>query len=134
VKINWHSASESSGWATPGAANSVFVEAPVSDDKVVFSSTKITPDNDGNDDILLIQFNLTGNGNVVSVSIFDETGSYIKKVAANLFTGHEASIIWDGTADDGSIVNNGIYIVFITLFDDTGKTERWTKVCTVIRN
>ena len=49
---NWHSASESSGWGTPGAPNSVFVEMPVTSDKVVFSSSRITPDNDGYEDIL----------------------------------------------------------------------------------
>ena len=132
--VNWHSASESSGWGTPGAPNSVFVELPVTSDKVVFSSSRITPDNDRNDDILVIGFNLKGNGNVISALVFDETGNYIKKIAANMLAGPEASLIWDGTADDGSLVRTGIYIVFITLFDDTGKTNKWKKVCTVIRN
>ena len=132
--VNWHSASESSGWGTPGAPNSVFVELPATSDKVVFSSSKITPDNDGNEDILVISFSLTGNGNVVSVMVFDETGNYVKKIATNMLAGPEASVIWDGTADDGSPVNTGIYIVFITLYDDTGKTNKWKKVCTVIRN
>jgi hypothetical protein len=131
--VNWHSASESSGWGTPGAPNSMFVEVPVTSEKVVFSSSKITPDNDGNEDILVMRFNLTGNGNVVSVMVFDESGNYIKKIAANMLVGPEASLTWDGTADDGSSVRTGIYIVFITLFDDTGKTDKWKKVCTVIR-
>lgn len=131
---NWHSASESSGWGTPGAPNSVYVELPAVSDKIVFSSSKITPDNDGYEDILEIGFSLTGNGNVVSVMVFDETGNLVKKVATNMFAGPGSSIIWDGTANDSSLVNTGIYIVFITLYDDTGKTNRWKKVCTVIRN
>ena len=130
---SWHSASESSGWGTPGAPNSVFVEMPATSDKVVFSSSKITPDNDGNEDFLKIMLNLTGNGNVVSVTVFDESGNYVRKIATNLFAGAEASVIWDGTADDGSLVKTGIYIILITLYDDTGKTARWKKVCTVIR-
>ena len=131
--INWHSASESAGWGTPGAPNSVFVDLPATSDKVIFSSSKITPDNDGYEDILAIQFNLTGNGNVVSVTVFDETGNYVKKIATNLLAGQEASLIWDGTTDDGSPVNTGIYIVLITLYDDTGKTDKWKKVCSVLR-
>ena len=130
----WHSASQSSGWGTPGAPNSVFVEMPSTSDKVVFSSSKITPDNDGNEDFLTIMLNLKGSGNVVSVMVFDETGNYIRKIATNFFAGAEASLIWDGTSDDGSLVNTGIYIILITLYDDTGKTARWKKVCTVIRN
>jgi hypothetical protein len=64
---------------------------------------------------------------------FDESGNYVRKIATNLFAGAEASLIWDGTADNGSLVKTGIYIILITLYDDTGKTARWKKVCTVIR-
>jgi len=131
--VNWHSAAESSGWGTPGAPNSVLAEITAESDKVSFSSSKISPDNDGNEDFLVINFNLTGNGNIISVTVFDETGNYVKKVASNLLAGPEASLIWDGTADDGTMVRTGIYIVFITLYDDTGKTNKWKKVCTVIR-
>jgi hypothetical protein len=132
-RVNWHSASESSGWGTPGAANSMFADMSSADDQVKLSSSKITPDNDGYEDFLTIKMKLTGNSNVVSASVFDETGNYVRKIASNLFAGNEGSIIWDGTADDGSMVDTGIYIVLITLYNDTGKTARWKKVCTVIR-
>ncbi len=130
---SWHSASESSGWGTPGATNSIFVEVPVSDDRVVLSSSRISPDSDGNEDILTIGFRLSGMGNVISARVYDETGNYIKKLAGNMLMGPEGSLVWDGTADDGTPVRTGIYIIDITLFNDTGKTERWKKVCTVIR-
>ena len=130
---NWHSASESSGWGTPGAPNSVYSEMPVASDMVNLSSSRITPDNDGYEDLLVINFTLTGNTNVVSVTIFDESGSYVRKIAENLYAGPEASLVWDGAADDGSMVGTGIYIVFITMFDESGKTHKWKKVCTVLR-
>ncbi len=130
---SWHSASESSGWGTPGAPNSVYSDLDETSGKVVFSSTKITPDGDGIEDFLVIALHPEGNGNVVSVSVFDETGSFVKKIASNLLAGPEASLIWDGTADDGSPVNSGIYIILISLYDDKGKMEKWKKVCTVIR-
>ena len=130
---NWHSATESSGWGTPGAQNSVFVEFPSSSEQVVLSSSRITPDSDGFEDFLNINFTLRGNGNVISLTVFDETGNYIRKIAVNMFAGAEASVIWDGTADDGTPVSTGIYVILITLFNDTGKTLSWKKVCTVIR-
>jgi Lamin Tail Domain/FlgD Ig-like domain/Bacterial Ig-like domain len=133
-RANWHSASESSGWGTPGASNSMFDKMFSANDQVKLSSSKITPDSDGNEDFLTIKMNLTGNGNVVSATVFDETGNYVRKIAFNQFAGNETSLIWDGTADDGSMVDTGIYIVLITLYNDTGKTARWKKVCTVIRN
>ncbi len=133
ISGNWHSASESSGWGTPGARNSVSSETAATSDLVTFSSTRISPDNDGNEDFLLINFNLTGISNIISVTIFDEYGSFVRKLAENLYAGAEASLTWDGTADDGSPVGTGIYIVFIKLFDESGKTQKWKKVCTVMR-
>jgi len=65
--------------------------------------------------------------------VFDETGNYVKKIAANMLVGSGTSLIWDGTADDGTLVNTGIYIILINLYNDKGKTERWKKICTVIR-
>jgi flagellar hook assembly protein FlgD len=76
---------------------------------------------------------LRGISNVVSVTVFDEAGNYIRKIKDNMFAGTESSVTWDGTADDSSIVNTGIYIILVTIFDDTGKTIKWKKVCTVLR-
>ena len=132
-RINWHSASELSGWGTPGAPNSVYKELPVTEDKIILSSSRITIDNDGNEDVLIIQFNLTGNGNVISLSVYDENGRYVRKLVSNMLIGPEGELIWDGTADDGSLVENGIYIILVSLYDDKGKTSKWKKVCTVIR-
>jgi hypothetical protein len=129
----WHSASEPSGWGTPGIRNSVYSERSVTNDQVILSSSRITPDNDGNDDFLVIDLKLTGTGNIVSVSVFDETGGFVKKITDNLLAGPEASIIWNGTADDEKPVSNGIYILLISVFDDMGKTHKWKRVCTVIR-
>ena len=130
---NWHSASEASGWGTPGAPNSIYSKQPVTDDRVVLSSTRITPDNDGYEDLLVIDLKFDGNGNAVTVIVYDETGGFVCKLADNLFAENHASVTWDGTGANGSLVNSGIYIFLISVFDDTGKTERWKKVCAVIR-
>ena len=133
-KSQWHSASEVSGWGTPGAPNSVLSEQREQSDMVILSSTRITPDNDGFEDFLMIDLKLKGIGNVVSVTIFDETGGFVKKIADNLLAGSEASIVWNGTAGDEQLVSTGIYIILISVFDDKGKVLNWKKVCTVIRN
>ena len=132
-KTQWHSSSEASGWGTPGAPNSVLSEVPEKNDKVVFSSTRITPDNDGNEDFLVIDLSLTGIGNLISITLFDETGRFVKKLTDNLLAGPEVSIVWNGTAEDGKLVSTGIYIIFISVFDDSGKIQKWKKVCTLIR-
>ena len=130
---NWHSASESSGWGTPGAINSVYGEAGESGDQVILSSRRISPDNDGNEDILIIDFNLEGNGNVISVTIFNETGYFITDLAENFLAGDHATLVWNGMDESGSLVQTGIYIILINLYNDKGKIRSFKKVCTVIR-
>ena len=130
---NWHSASESSGWGTPGTLNSVFTDELSNDDRVTFSSTKITPDNDGFEDFLVIDLKFRNEGNVITVSVFDEAGYCIKDLANNLSTGINDSLNWDGTDNTNSLVKTGIYIVYFSGFDETGKISKWKKVCTVLR-
>jgi len=132
-RSNWYSASESSGWGTPGARNSVFTGKQSDDQMITLSSSRLTPDNDGEEDLLVISFSFPGTGNVVSVIIFDENGSEVKRLATNYFIGSEGMLVWDGTASDGSVVRRGIYIIYISSFDNKGKTGKWKKVCSVLR-
>jgi hypothetical protein len=129
----WHSATESSGWGTPGAPNSINVQFPPASDIISLSGRRISPDNDGFEDVLVIDFSLTGTGNILSLTVFDERGGLIRKIAQNLFAGTGASLVWDGTAADGSLVESGIYIILVQLYDEKGKTHSWKKVCAVVR-
>jgi len=129
----WHSASEAAGWGTPGAPNSVLVEAADVGDAVSLSTERITPDNDGIDDILIIDLKLEGPGNIVNVTVFDETGRCVKKITDNMLAGPGAMVVWNGTAADEKPVETGIYIFLIAVFDDKGNKRRWKKVCTLIR-
>lgn len=129
----WHSAAESAGWGTPGAVNSVSSENIETSDLITFSSKRITPDSDGIDDILVITYNPGGTGNVFSATVYDESGSRVRKLTSNMLTNAEASLTWDATADDGSPVETGIYIILITTWDETGRTSSWKRVCAVIR-
>ncbi len=130
---SWHSASESSGWGTPGAPNSIYSPWSITNTQLSLSSGKITPDNDGFEDLLVIDIILEGTDNVVSADVYDETGSFVTRIAENLLAENHASLIWDGTGRDGSPVPRGIYIIFIQSFNQHGKTASWKRVCSVIR-
>lgn len=130
---NWHSASEASGWGTPGKENSILSDAKTSGKPVSLSSTRISPDNDGFEDILVIRFNPEGVGNVTNVTIYDETGLPVKKVAINFFIGGGGELFWDGTADDGSLMPQGLYVVFVTLLNDRGRSQSWKMGCALLR-
>ncbi len=132
-KSNWHSATADAGWGTPGAENSVYVENIASEKNVSFSLSRITPDNDGVEDFLVITFNFPGREIVTNVTIFDENGFPLKKPVVNYYIGHSGVVFWDGTDADGTVVPAGIYIVYVTVFDEKGKTGSWKKACAVLR-
>jgi hypothetical protein len=130
---NWVSASQGSGWGTPGGPNSVAAEKVTSDNQITFSSTKITPDNDGFEDFLVIEFNFIRTGNIISVSVFDESGRFIRKVAENFLSAPHTTIVWNGTDQSGSLVTPGIYVMLINVFNEEGGRSAWKRVCSVLR-
>ena len=130
---NWHSASEGSGWGTPGTGNSVFSPAPAAGDMITFSSGRVSPDNNGFEDVLVIDIDPEGLGNVITITIFNEKGAFKRRITENFLAGDKVSVVWDATASDGSLVDSGIYIILIELFNDKGKTKSWKKVCAVVR-
>lgn len=130
--INWHSASEDSGWGTPGNRNSVFTRQNNQDETVVLSSQKISPDNDGYEDVLVIEINSDDPGAIVSVLIYDETGNYVRKLAENYLAGSRASIVWNGCGNNGRPVRPGIYILLIEMYNAGGRISKWKKVCAVV--
>ncbi len=130
--INWHSSSESSGWGTPGSRNSVFINTGGENEDVVLSSKKISPDNDGYEDVLVIGINSDDPGSIITVTLFNETGGFVKRLVENYLAGTSSSIVWDGTADDGTLVHPGIYILLIEKYNAYGRVVRWKKVCAVI--
>jgi hypothetical protein len=132
-QANWRSATESWGWGTPGAPNSVLLRQPESGGEIGLSSSKITPDEDGIEDVLVINFNLIGNGNIVTVTVFDETGAYVRKIASNMSVGQGSTLVWDGKSDDGSLLETGIYIILIEAYNESGRTNKWKRICTIIR-
>jgi hypothetical protein len=130
---SWHSATESAGWGTPGRRNSVCTDLVAEAGTISLSSSKISPDSDGFEDFLSVHLSLPELGNVASLYVFDENGSLIRRIASNMLIGSEADIIWDGTADDGNLVNRGIYIILVSVYNDKGKTWQWKKACAVLR-
>jgi len=130
---NWHSASENSGWGTPGAVNSVYSADLLAGDRISLSSGRISPDNDGYEDVLVIDLDFKGIGNVVTITIFDETGRFVKRLKENFLASGKASVVWDATAGDGTLVNSGIFIILTEIFNDKGKVKSWKKVCAVVR-
>ncbi len=127
---NWYSASEGVNFASPGYANSnavVFGEAP--DDFVYLPNTTFSPNGDSDGDQLEILFNLDKPGYLCTVQIFDTRGQLKRILSNNRLLSSEDFLLWDGTLDDGSIGNLGIYILFVKVFHSDGDVKTKKVVC-----
>lgn len=129
---NWHSASESCNWATPGAPNSVLTEIVEDGDGLVLSGTRISPDSDGFEDIISIGVFPGGDDNLISVTLFNDRGYPVRKLAERVSAGSGTTFIWDGLAENGVRLSPGLYIVIAESYNTAGRVRRWKSVCALL--
>ncbi len=126
-RTNWHSASKESGYATPGYKNSQFsdfgeIENPVTVEPEIFS-----PDNDGYNDVVNIEYEFPEPGNTANITIYDADGRLIKYLVRNELLGSEGAFSWDGTTEDNQKANIGIYVIYFEAFDLEGNVMKYKK-------
>ncbi|MBI2967451.1 MAG: lamin tail domain-containing protein [Bacteroidetes bacterium] len=128
---NWHSASETAGWATPGFANSQFHPAISPTEAITIDPEIFSPDNDGYNDVLNIGYKMDGPGYVANASVYDSHGRFIITLLQNELLGTEGTFSWDGTTVDREKARIGIYIIYLEVFDLKGNVKQYKKSCVV---
>ena len=118
---NWHSASESSGFGTPGYQNSQF--SPVTDIEEGISITypEITSDNY----FIYYQFNTPGYR--CKAYIYDMLGKVVAIIANNELLGTEGKLVWNGKGGFGQTLASGIYLVYMEVYDSSGIVKTFKK-------
>ncbi len=118
---SWYSAAETALFATPGYKNSNNQSGNTSSDELVSIPLKVfSPNGDGDNELLPIQFNLPNPGYISNIKIFTDRGFLIRNLSNNMLLGLENTVYWDGITDEGTIGDIGIYVILIELFDDQG--------------
>lgn len=125
---NWISASEEAGFATPGYLNSQYSNTEAFSGKVSVEPEIFSPDNDGYNDVLKVNYQFKEPGFTANISIYDSKGRQVKQLTHNKLLGTRAgSICWDGTKDSGEKANIGIYIVYVEIFNMNGAVKHYKK-------
>jgi hypothetical protein len=122
---NWHSASASEGYATPGYFNSQGIREEEASEPFTITPPIITPDGDGVDEFAILHFINDLNGYVANVRLFDANGRFIRQLAHNQLLGSNDSIIWDGKDSGTKTVSVGYYILFVEVFHPNGQSKAW---------
>lgn len=126
---NWFSASSTIGFGTPTYKNSQFNSQEPFEAEIELDPETFSPDNDGYNDVLLIQYRFSGVGYTAKVQIFDAKGRMVRSLINNELLGQTGLFKWDGIFDDGMKGSIGIYIVYFEVFDLNGNVKVYKKRC-----
>lgn len=131
---NWHSAASTVGYATPTYLNSQAINSStLSTDNFWLEKKTFSPDGDGFEDLLLLNYQLDAPDYVATIRIFDANGRQITTLINNQLLGNNGVIKWQGTNEDQMKAKVGIYIIHIQLFTPDGILEELKKTCVLAR-
>ena len=129
---NWHSAASTVGFGTPTFENSQqYISQSIGEMNV--DPKSFTPNNDGNKDVVSINWNFSKTNLMATIKIFDSEGRPVKNILNNEMIGNSGNSIWDGTSEDGFRLNTGMYIIWMEVFSENGNAERFKKVAVLSR-
>jgi hypothetical protein len=124
---NWQSASETSGFATPGKMNSQYFSTAVGDEEVIVEPQVFDPGNAGADNFTMIRCRFDQPGNMASIRVLDAAGRQVKTIADHQSVGIEEDFKWEGENDNGEEVRMGYYIVYMEVYNASGSVKIYRK-------
>ena len=122
---NWTSASSTSGFGTPTLPNSQ-ARATAGDDatELTLASERISPDGDGFEDLLTVNYSFGESGTLVRFTVVDLTGRAVYDQAQQTAPGKTGVWTWDGVDDDGEVVRVGTYVLRVEYFSPDSVAKR----------
>jgi hypothetical protein len=129
---NWHSAASTVGFGTPTYENSqLYVSQSIGTMNI--DPKSFTPNNDGNKDVVSINWNFSKTNLMATIKVFDSEGRPVKNILNNELIGNSGNSIWDGTTEDGLQLKTGMYIVWMEVFTEDGIIEGFKQVVVLSR-
>lgn len=128
-ETNWHSASETVGFATPGYRNSQFRNTENTGGEVNVEPEVFSPDNDSYNDVVNINYSFDTPGMVATITIYDSRGRQIRSLTKSELLGSSGTFSWDGVTDGREKARIGVYVIYFEAFSTQGDLKRYKKTC-----
>jgi hypothetical protein len=128
---NWYSSASTNLYATPGYKNSNSINISI-ENGISLESSKITPNNDGINDVMRLIYKLENPNNTLNLSVYDSNGFKVKQLASSQLIGTDGIIIWDANNDQEILVRLGIYIIVGNITRQKGDTIKIKEVVSVV--
>lgn len=116
---NWHTAAESVGFGTPGGENSQYYPA-LTNGTFSYTSETVSPDNDGFEDVLQINYEMNAPGYVGTFKIYDDRGRPVATVIDSELLSTTGTLSWQGVTDEGTKASIGPYVGIFEAYDVQG--------------
>jgi Lamin Tail Domain/CHU_C Type IX secretion signal domain/Bacterial Ig-like domain len=133
IENNFHSAATSVGYGTPGYKNSQYRTDQQVKGEININPEIFSPDNDGIDDFLTIDYSFPSPGYVANITIFDVSGRPVRYLQRNALSGIKGSYRWDGLGEKKQKLQQGIYIVFTEIFNTEGNKKQFKNTVVLAR-
>lgn len=128
-RTNWHSAAETAGFATPAYKNSQYNESRQTTNEIGISPEIFSPDEDGVNDIVNINYHLNTPGVIANIIIYNSQGHLVRSLVHNQLLGISGTFSWDGINEEREKSRIGIYIVYVETIDLSGQVQHYKKTC-----
>ena len=89
-------------------------------DEVTISPEVFSPDNDGVDDVLNINYRFDTPSLMGEVIVFDSSGRIVRRLVNRQLLAAEGTITWDGADDRGRKAITGVYIIYFHVYNSNG--------------
>ena len=116
---NWSSASEASGYGTPGKPNSQRSE-PENHGSLLVEPRIFAPFSGSSADYTRISYNMASTGNIGTAIIFDANGRLVKSLMNNSILDRKGIFQWDGTDNSLHKVPVGYYLIYFQAVNPSG--------------
>lgn len=114
---NWTSAAATVNFATPTLPNSqARMGETLPQGTFALASDRISPDGDGFEDLLRVDYTFAEPGVLARFEIVDLLGRPVLKVNQDTSPGISGTWTWDGVDTDGDVVDVGTYVLRVTYF------------------
>ncbi len=120
---NWFSAASTAGYGTPGYANSQSTEYLVEASSFELSSTLLSPDGDGYQDEIEINYQLEDGNLSARIDIYNGRGLPVRQLFNNGLLGTHGTFSWDGRDEKGKVLPQGQYLIYIRLYNLDGQQQ-----------
>ena len=110
-------------------ANSQYFPAQDFTENIVIEPETFSPDNDGFEDVLNINYSFDQPGKVANVTIYDAEGRQIIQLTNNELLSTQGTITWDGSTENNTKAHSGLYVISFEIHDEKGSTSKFKKTC-----